>query len=96
MDRAIIARELAFRTSRSGGKGGQHVNKVETRVELLFSFPASAGLSAAEKALAVSRLATYLDSEQRMHLFSDRFRTQLANKRAVTERFFALLEPALV
>ena len=52
---AIPRDELAFRTSRSSGPGGQHVNKTETRVELLFDSVASPSLSDLQRALLFAK-----------------------------------------
>ena len=49
MNKEAIIKELIFKTSRSGGAGGQSVNKIETRVELFFDIQCSEGLSAVEK-----------------------------------------------
>ena len=92
----IISRaELSFRTSRSGGPGGQHVNKVETRVELLFDVAHSPSLSEDQRARLLAALASRLDSEGELHLVSDRYRSQYANREDVLARFVLLLQHAL-
>jgi len=95
MDRQRIEQELSYRTSRSSGAGGQHVNKVETRVELLFVVTASEGLSEAEKARIQEHLAARITQEGILLLSDQSSRSQQDNRRRVTERFFALLEKAL-
>ncbi len=92
---AIPLAELHFRFSRSGGAGGQHVNKVETRVELLFDLAASTSLSEAQRARASQALASYIDSAGVLHLVSDKFRSQQRNREEVVARFRALLRDAL-
>ena len=94
-DLAIPASELRFRFSRSSGPGGQHVNRSETRVELLFDIAHSASLSEEQRARLLARLAGYVDGEGTLHLFSSATRSQLANREDVVARFQALLRAAL-
>lgn len=92
---AIPRAELQFRTSRSGGPGGQHVNKVETRVELLFDVAASPSLSDAQQQRLLEDLRTWLDSDGVLHLVSDSYRSQYRNREDVIARFVLLLQHAL-
>lgn len=92
---AIPWSELKFRFSRSGGPGGQHVNRVETQVELLFDVHGSAGLTASQKARILDRLKGYIDKDGILHLVSRMTRSQLQNREEVTERFRELLTQAL-
>lgn len=87
--------ELTFRATRSGGPGGQHVNKTSSRVELTWSVASSSALSPELRARALERLATRLDREGILRLVSDRTRSQLQNKEDVTERFVEILRQAL-
>jgi ribosome-associated protein len=87
--------ELSFRFSRSSGPGGQHVNRSETRVELLFDLMASPSLSERQKARASRRLETYLDKNGVVHLVSQSTRSQLRNREDVVERFRTLMRGAL-
>jgi ribosome-associated protein len=87
--------ELTFRATRSGGPGGQHVNKTSSRVELTWSVATSTALSPELRARALQRLATRLDGEGILRLVSDRTRSQLQNKEDATERFVEILRQAL-
>ena len=90
---AIIA-ELKFETSRSGGKGGQHVNKTETKVCVVFDITSSAQLSQSEK----NRIGTYLKTRLAngvLRINSEESRSQHRNKEMAIERMFELLEKAL-
>jgi ribosome-associated protein len=88
--------DLSYRTTRSSGPGGQHMNKTETAVELLFDLAHTVLLTEAERALAKQRLASHLDSDGVLHLESQSERSQLRNREEVTGRFVALLKAALV
>ena len=87
--------ELAFSFSRSGGPGGQNVNKVETRVALLFDVNGSPRLSPEEKRLVRSRLATRTSKKGVLRVVSQKHRTQAANREEAVERFIVLLRGAL-
>ncbi|MFQ6033362.1 MAG: alternative ribosome rescue aminoacyl-tRNA hydrolase ArfB [Candidatus Bipolaricaulia bacterium] len=91
----IPLEELRFRFSRSGGPGGQHVNRVETRVELLFDVRRSAHLSDSQRARILEGLKGYIDNEGVLHLFSRATRSQWQNREEVIERFRELLAAAL-
>lgn len=84
--------ELQFATSRSGGAGGQHVNKVSSKVELRFSVENSSVLSEEEKQILTSKLANKINSEGYLQLISQAERSQLLNKQQVVKKFYQLLE----
>ena len=88
-------REFRFRASRSSGKGGQHVNKVSTKVELVFNVLKSKILDMDEKFLLKERLANKLSSEGDLRIVSEMTRSQLKNKEIAMERFYKLLEKGL-
>ena len=92
---AIPWAELRFRFSRSGGPGGQHVNRVETQVELLFDVLGSAGLTDSQRARILDRLKGYIDKEGVLHLVSRSTRSQARNREEVIGRFKELLAQAL-
>jgi ribosome-associated protein len=92
---AIPDEEVAFATSRSGGPGGQNVNKLETRVTLRFDLAGSSSLSEEQKARLRERLATRITKEGVLQVTSQRHRTQGANREAAVERFAELLRENL-
>ncbi len=95
MDWNLILAEITFRTSRSSGAGGQHVNKTETKVELLFDVNASSGLDDAEKKLIFEKIAARISDAGILGVTSQKERSQLANKEHTIERLHALLTKAL-
>jgi ribosome-associated protein len=92
---AISENELNFRFSRSSGPGGQHVQKSDTRVELLFDVANSPSLSEEQRARIVERLATQIDSDGVLRVVSSATRSQLENREEAVQRFQALLAGAL-
>lgn len=91
----LIKRELLFNTSRSGGKGGQNVNKVETKVELIFNICESDGLNEQQKARVMAKLKSKITDEGFLKLKESKSRSQLTNKELVTNRLIDLLNKAL-
>ncbi len=91
---AIPESELTFTASRSSGPGGQHVNKVSSRVTLLFNVAASPSLSDEQKHRILTRLATRISKDGVLRVISQRHRSQMANRQAAVERFVALLREA--
>lgn len=87
--------ELLFKASRSGGPGGQNVNKLNTRVTLLFDVVGSSGLSDEQKQRVLQSLSTRIDKQGVLRVVSQRFRAQAANRQAAIERFVGLLADVL-
>jgi ribosome-associated protein len=87
--------ELAFTTSRSSGPGGQNVNKVNTRVTLLFDLDKSPSLLEEQRALIHERLAGRINKEGILRVIVQRHRTQLANRDEAVRKFADLLRAAL-
>ena len=87
--------ELRFKAVRSSGKGGQHVNKVSTSVELYFNVEQSKVLNDDQKLMILSGLKNRISSEGELLLVSQSERSQLANKKKVIKRFDELISKAL-
>ncbi|MGE5236060.1 MAG: alternative ribosome rescue aminoacyl-tRNA hydrolase ArfB [Acidobacteriota bacterium] len=88
--------ELRFVASRSGGPGGQNVNKVSTKVTLLFDVASSPSLGERLRRRFLEKLAGRIGRDGVLRVTSQRFRTQSANRQAAVERFVELLRLALV
>lgn len=95
MDKKILIQELKLKAVRSSGAGGQHVNKVSTKVELIFDVADSKALSLVEKERIYKKLASKLTKENILILQADEHRSQYRNKALAIERLFELLEKAL-
>jgi ribosome-associated protein len=95
LDKEKIIQELQFKAIRSGGAGGQHVNKVSSKVVLSFDVDSSEALTEQEKKRICLKLENRLTSDHFLLLQSDESRSQHKNKELVTERLLMLLENAL-
>lgn len=90
-----ILKAVTFKTSRSGGKGGQNVNKVSSKVELILHIPSAVFFTEEEQGLLMERLANRLDQEGNLHIVSQEDRSQLMNKERTVLKLIALLKSAL-
>lgn len=90
-----LSKELIFTTSRSRGKGGQHINKTETRVELWFHIASSSLLSMQQKEILVKKLQTKINKSGYLHISSELSRSMQKNKEDVTNKLYRLLNKAL-
>ncbi|MDQ3019606.1 MAG: aminoacyl-tRNA hydrolase [Bacteroidota bacterium] len=87
--------EFNFKTSRSGGKGGQNVNKVETKIELSFDVDNSLLINENEKEKILNKLKNRIDKTGVLKITSQSERTQYFNKLKAIKKFYELIEKAL-
>lgn len=92
MNKEQLLKELVFKASRSSGAGGQHVNKVATKVNVSFNIASSLGLSLREKELLYKNLQSKLTKDSLLQLSCSETRSQHKNKELVIQRFFDLLQ----
>ena len=95
MKPAIVTSELNFKAVRSSGAGGQNVNKVSSKIVLIYDVATSQGLDEEEKILLYSKLKTKISQENLLILTCDEDRSQFKNKKIIIKRFFEMLEKAL-
>ena len=92
---AIPEEELSFTASRSAGPGGQHVNKVSSRITLHFDLLGSPTLTDGQKQRLTARLPTRITKRGVLQLHCQKHRSQAANRIEIVERFALLLREAL-
>lgn len=92
MDKEKLIQELNFKAVRSGGAGGQHVNKVASKVELYFDIGKSTALSENEKKRLLKKLSHRLTKENVLVLWSEETRSQHKNKELVIRKFLNTIE----
>jgi len=95
-DNIVISEgDIVYRFTRSSGPGGQNVNKLNTRVILLFNIAHCRGLTGEQKQLVFSRLSSRISDDGLLKVVSQRHRTQKANRQAAQHRLVELLAEAL-
>jgi ribosome-associated protein len=95
-DREDIIKAVLIKTSRSGGKGGQNVNKVSSKVEMVLHLPSAPFFDEQEKSLIIEKLSYRLDNESNLHVVSQEDRSQLMNKERCIVKMMYLLKFALI
>ncbi|MCA1596923.1 MAG: aminoacyl-tRNA hydrolase [Chloroflexi bacterium] len=92
---SIPLSELRWRFSRSAGPGGQNVNKVETRAELIFNPAASRAFGPTQRRLVLEHIAARLDDSGDLHIVAGEYRSQHQNREAACRRLQSILADAL-
>ncbi|MBS1522750.1 MAG: aminoacyl-tRNA hydrolase [Bacteroidetes bacterium] len=90
-----LQKEVTYKTSRSGGKGGQNVNKVSSKVELLFDIAQSNLFDDEQKALLLTKLQGRLNRDGHLQVMSEEERSQYLNKERALEKLQFILTHAL-
>ncbi len=96
MNKEQIHREILFKAVRSSGAGGQHVNKVSSKIELSFDIPNSSAFSDKEKEILTKNLSSRLTKEGVLQLDTSDSRSQHTNKEKAIKRFFEIIEKGLI
>jgi ribosome-associated protein len=94
-DKHALVLELTFKAIRSSGAGGQHVNKVSSKIELTYNINESLVFNDEQKERLLKKLKTKFSNEGVLIMQCDETRSQHKNKEIVTKRFFELLESGL-
>lgn len=96
MDKEIILNEATVKAVRSGGKGGQNVNKVSTKIEIYFNVQSSSGLTAEEKKIIEFKLKNRIGKDGNIRISSQDERSQIKNRDTAEKRLIELLSKSLI
>lgn len=87
----LFIEEMVFGASRSSGPGGQHVNKVNTKIELRFNIKETSLISENEKELLYKKIGNKINNRGELIIVSEKYRSQARNKQLVIKRFFEMI-----
>lgn len=96
MNESVILSEISYRYSTSSGKGGQHVNRVNTKAQACFEIATSKGLSENEKNRLFDKLGKKINDSGELCVTSQQTRSQLKNKQFATEKLLDALKRGLI
>jgi ribosome-associated protein len=91
----ILENEIVFKASRSSGPGGQNINKLNTKVAVIFDIENSGFLNPQQKEIILKKLGNRITKDSRLIVESQKFRTQKANRDFAVEKLMELIENAL-
>ncbi len=92
----LLEQELLFKAVRSGGKGGQNVNKVATCVQLYFDISKTQAFDENSKQKLATKLANRISADSILMLDCSETRSQLKNKELVLKKFYTIIQNALI
>lgn len=92
---SVLQPDITYKTSRSGGKGGQHVNKVSSKVELNYNFQNSVLFTEEQKMQLREKLRNRLNADGNIQIICEEGRSQLSNKNRCLEKLVLMLQQAL-
>lgn len=96
VDETALMKEVVYLTARSKGSGGQHVNKVETKVILVFNLAESKIFEEEQKERLMVNLSNKINTKGKIQVTAQKYKSQMKNKELSFQKFTALINEALV